>query len=202
MVTPLPEILTEPPLAPPSSLGPYRRPDYEQARQAEPRCELIRGRLYSDPAPSTLHQIVVQTLWRHFRAIAKETGGRAYFGPMDVAMAEHSVVRPDVFYLGPERGNLLMADAEGVPDLVVEVTSPGQTRRDRGEKLRLYADAHVAETWIAEPEESFIEMLVNEGGRLLVAQPEDGHYRSPAVPGVHLDVAAFWRQVARNLRHE
>jgi hypothetical protein len=42
---------------------------------------------------------------------------------------------------------------------------------------------------------------VNESGRFLVAQPE-GHYRLAAVAGVHLDIAAFWRQVASSLRHE
>jgi Uma2 family endonuclease len=198
---PTPEILTATPLAPPRSPGPYRRQDYEQARQAEPRCELILGRLYAVPRPSILHETVLQTLWQHFHAIAHATGGRAYFGPFDLVIAEHSVVRPDVFYLGPARRDLLTTSAEGVPDLVVEVTSPGLARRDRGEKLRLYADRGVPEYWIAEPEESFIQTLVNQGGRFLVAPPES-HFRSVVVPGVHLDVAAFWLQVASSLRHD
>ena len=202
MVKPLPEMLAEPPLAPPSSLGPYRRPDYEQAQPEEPWCELILGRLYTHPPPSPLHQTVVQTLWRHLHAIAKETEGRAYFGPTDVVMAEHSVVRPDVFYLVADRRDLLTAGGEGVPDLVVEVTTPGLARFDRGEKLRLYAERGVAEYWIVEPDERLIDLLVNQGGRYVVTQPDEGRHRSAAVAGVHLDVAAFWHQVERDLRHD
>jgi Uma2 family endonuclease len=201
-VPPRAQVLAEPPLALPSSLGPYRRPDYERVRQAEPRCELIRGRLYGSPAPSVLHQTVVQTLWRHLHAIAQETGGRAYFGPAEVVMADHSVVRPDVCYVGAERRDVLTAGAEGVPDLVVEVIATGMARRDRGEKLKLYADRGVAEYWIAEPEESLIEFLVNQDGRFVVALPDEGYHRSAAVAGVHLDVEHIWQQVGRNRRHD
>jgi len=50
-------LLHEPPLAPPATLGPYRRKDYE-ALADEPRCELIYGRMYVTPSPFRLHQAV------------------------------------------------------------------------------------------------------------------------------------------------
>ena len=43
-------------------------------------------------------------------------------------------------------------------------TSPSTTRRDRGEKLRLYAESSVGEYWVVDPAARQVEFLVNEGG--------------------------------------
>jgi hypothetical protein len=44
-----------------------------------------------------------------------------------------------------------------------------------------------------------IELLVNEGGRFVVALPEGGVYRSRALPEIHLDLAVFWKKVEEDL---
>jgi Uma2 family endonuclease len=192
------DLLTETPLAPPAGLGPYRRSDYE-ALPDQPRCELLFGRLYVMPGPSLPHQAVVQTMWLHLDRIAEASGGRAYVAPLDVALADHSVVQPDVIYVSPERFAVLRRRIEGAPDLLVEVLSPGTARRDRGEKLILYADSGIREYWIVDHQVRQIEFLVNEAGRFVVALPEAGRYRSQLLPEVHLDIAEFWRQVETRL---
>jgi Uma2 family endonuclease len=188
------ELLTEAPLAPPAGLGPYRRVDYE-ALPDQPRCELLFGRLYVMPSPTVLHQTVLQLLWEHLRGIARSAGGRAFVAPLDVALADHSVVQPDVIYVAAERLEILRTRIEGAPDLLVEVLSPGTARRDRGEKLSLYARSGIREYWLVEPESRQIEILVNEAGRFVVALPVGGLYRSQQIPEIHLDVAEFWRSV-------
>ncbi|MBV8199596.1 MAG: Uma2 family endonuclease, partial [Acidobacteria bacterium] len=106
------ELLTEAPLAPPAGLGPYRRCDYEGLPD-QPRCELLFGRLYVMPSPSLLHQAVVMTLSVHLDRIAQASGGRAYAAPMDVTLADHSVVQPDIIYVSPERFAVLQRRIEG-----------------------------------------------------------------------------------------
>ena len=191
-------LLDESPLAPPAELGPYRRRDYE-ALPDEPRCELILGRFYSSPSVSPLHQIVVALLWKHLDHLAQRSGGLALAAPLDVFLADHSVVQPDVLYASASRRNLVGERIEGAPDLLVEVLSRGTARRDRGEKLGLYAEAGVREYWIVDPEERQIELLVNEEGRFVVSLPIGGEYRSPALPEIRLDLAGFWREVADRL---
>lgn len=190
------ELLTEAPLAPPAGLGPYRREDYD-ALPDQPRCELLYGRLYVTPSPTPWHQFVALFLWRHLEDIAEAAGGVAFAAPLDTELADHSVVQPDVIYLSATRLDVLGKCIVGAPDLVVEVLSPGSARQDRGGKLSLYAEAGVREYWIVDPETRHVEFLVNEDGRFLVSLPDAGVYRSEQLPEVHLDVAAFWREVER-----
>ncbi|HVS64686.1 MAG TPA: Uma2 family endonuclease, partial [Thermoanaerobaculia bacterium] len=85
-------------------------------------------------------------------------------------------------------------------DLLVEVLSTGTTRRDRGEKLRLYAESGVREYWIVDVEERQIEFLVQQEGSMVVALPVAGRYRSSALPEVEIDLEAFWERLDRRLR--
>jgi Uma2 family endonuclease len=197
-------LLEDTPLVPPHELGPYRRADYE-ALPEEPRCELIRGRFYLSPAPTPLHQIVLILLGGHFLEIAEASGGLAAVAPLDVPLAIHSVVQPDVMYLTAARRKLVGQRLEGVPDLVIEILSPATSRRDRGEKLALYAasggggESGVREYWIVDPEARQIEFLVNDGGHFVVTLPSGADYRSPVIREVRLDLAAFWQRVAAML---
>ena len=192
-------LLREPPLALPSDLGPYRRDDYARL-PAEPRCELLFGRFYVTPSPSLLHQVVSQLLWRRLDDCADAAGGLAAMAPLDVTLADHSVVQPDVLYVSAGRRSVLGERVEGAPDLLVEVLSPGTARRDRGEKLALYAQSGVREYWIVDPIERQIEFLVADGGRFAVALPTGGIYRSEALPEIHLELVEFWRTVETKLR--
>jgi Uma2 family endonuclease len=196
------ELLTEAPLAPPAGLGPYRRQDYD-ALPDQPRCELLFGRLYVMPSPTVRHQAILMLLWRHLDDIAQACGGLAYAAPLDVELADHSIVQPDDIYLSAERlGVAQQRRLVGAPDLLVEILSPGTARRDRGEKLMLYAESGIREYWIADAEIRQIEFLVNEAGRFVVALPVAGKYQSQVLPEVRLDVVDLWRQVETRLPHK
>ena len=188
------ELLTEDPLAPPADLGPYRREDYD-ALPDQPRCELLFGRFYVSPSPTAWHQLVASFLWRHLESIAEAAGGFVFMAPLDVALADHSVVQPDVIYISSERLKVLRRRIEGPPDLLIEVLSPSSGRRDRGEKLSLYAQTGIREYWIVDPETRQIEFLVNEAGRFVVSLPVAGVYQSQQIPEISLDVTGFWQEV-------
>ncbi len=192
-------LLKEPPLTPPTELGPYRSADYD-ALPDEPRCELIFGRFYLSPAPSIPHQIVAGVFYRTLDDIADESGGLAIQAPADVVLADHSVVQPDVLYISAERRAIVGERIEGPPDLVIEIISPRTIRRDRSEKLALYARSDVREYWIAEGAGRQIEFLVNRAGQFVVVVPTGGEYRSEVLPEIRLDIAAFWRKVEKKLR--
>jgi len=188
------ETLQETPVCPDSALGPYRREDYEQLPD-EPRCELIYGRFYVTPSPTLRHQSVAAFLLERLVRFARQAGGLALAAPLDTHLAHHTAVQPDLLYISPERMGVARRWVEGAPDLAVEVLSPSTTRKDRGEKLRAYAEFGVREYWIVDPAAGQIEFLLNRGGRFEVAVAFDGRYRSEALPGLALDLVDFWAEV-------
>jgi Uma2 family endonuclease len=175
-----------------TELGPYREADYLELPD-EPRCELLYGRLPVTPAPTVRHQLVVGAILHLLYEFASHRGGHAVVSPVDVVLAEHSIVQPDVIYVSPERAGILGQRVEGAPDLVVEVLSPATGRRDLGEKLRLYAESGVAEYWIVDPDLETFELLENTPAGFRVRLPEGSVYRSAAIAGLELDFEAFWR---------
>jgi Uma2 family endonuclease len=187
-------MLAESLLCPVSDLGPYRRSDYERLPD-EPRHELLYGRLYLTPSPSLLHQVVASLLFRKLSETARSMGGILLTAPLDVALAEHTVVQPDLLYLSAERLRESREGVEGAPSLVIEITSPGSVRRDRGEKLRAYAEHGVAEYWIVDPAARQIEFLTNREGRFQVEIPFDGIYRSAVLPGISLHLVELWTEL-------
>jgi len=185
---------TEAPHGTRTELGPYREADYLELPE-EPRCELLYGRLPVTPAPTVRHQLVVVAVLRVLDRFARQRGGYAVVSPVDVVLADHSIVQPDVIYVSPERAAILGQRVEGAPDLVVEVLSPATGRRDLGEKLRLYAESGVIEYWIVDPQLETFEFLENTPAGFRVRLPDGGVHRSAAIGGVELDLEAFWRDL-------
>ncbi len=180
-----------------SDVGPYRAADYWQLPEGEP-VELIRGRFVVSPSPNVLHPTIAGLLYDLLSAAARKTGGKAMFAPMDVILSDDTILQPDLLYISKSRRHIIKQRVEGPPDLVIEIIS-GTSRRDRVEKLDLYAKYVVGEYWIVDPETQLIEFLVNEGGRFVVQSATNDHYQSLRLPEVAIQMAEFWREVDRQM---
>jgi Uma2 family endonuclease len=180
-----------------SDIGPYRASDYWQLPEGEP-VELIRGRFVVSPSPNVLHQTIVLVLAETLLNAARKTGAKAMFAPMDVTLSDDTILQPDLLYVAKSRRQIIKQRIEGPPDLVIEIIS-GTSRRDRVEKLDVYAKFGVAEYWIVDPASQHIEFLTNEGGRFVVESPANDRYQSRRVPEVEIEIAEFWREVDRQM---
>jgi Uma2 family endonuclease len=178
--------------------GPYRAADYWKLPEGEP-VELVRGRLIVSPSPNALHQIVLRRLSQIFESAEEDGGGLCFFAPMDVVLSDDTILQPDMLYIARDRRSIVGDRIEGVPDLVVEILSPGSDRRDRTEKLDLYAKYGVSEYWMVNPDSRHFEFLTLDKNRYVVTQPVDDRYQSPLLPEVEIDLAAFWQAIDRRL---
>ncbi|WP_442483887.1 Uma2 family endonuclease [Aeoliella sp. SH292] len=184
---------------PHTTLGPYSDEDYLQLPEGE-RVELLRGRLIMmSPAPRPRHQFIGVLLWRALNEAAVSIGGIALPAPVDVKLDQYTVLQPDVVYLRPDHVHQIRDRIYGAPDLLVEVLSPSTTRRDRVEKLDLYATARVPEYWIVDPRSQVIEFHVLDGPSYRVTAKASGEYQSPQFAEVELDITAFWQEVDQRL---
>ena len=72
-------------------------------------------------------------------------------------------VVPDFFVLC-DRSKQKKGGVYGVPNLVVEVLSPGSAKYDRGDKKDIYQEIGVSEYWIIDPDKRSIEVYLLRDG--------------------------------------
>jgi Uma2 family endonuclease len=160
------------------------------------RHELIDGEHYVTPSPNTKHQRISINLtvliggWLERNPI-----GQLFHAPFDVVFSNFDVVEPDLLYMSNARAAevLTAKHVRGVPELVVEIGSPGTRKRDETVKRRLYERAGVSEYWVVDPEidrirvyrrqaEGFgrVEELSADAGDILV---------TPLLPGLEIPLS-------------
>jgi len=151
------------------------------------------------PCPTPLHQIILAKLCRVFEKAEDQADGLSLIAPMDVVFSDDTILQPDLLYIAKDRCGIVGERVHGPPDLVIEILSPGTSRRDRTEKLDLYAKYGVAEYWIVDPAAQLFEFLILSQGRYTIMQPANDCYQSSHLPEVEIDLAAFWKAVDRRL---
>ena len=97
--------------------------DYEALPNDGKRYEIHDGALSVTPAPTSRHQIVLGNLSDVLRAHVKARAlGLVLFAPLDVILADTTIVQPDIVYLESSRRSALVErGVEGPPTLAVEV---------------------------------------------------------------------------------
>ena len=116
--------------------------------------EVIDGTLYMSPAPNSAHQDIVSDLGYELLHFAKTTKiGKFHIAPYDVWLDEHSnAVQPDFIFVLSENLSIKKKDAiHGVPDLLIEILSPSNSKHDTIRKKQLYEKFGVKEYWIINP---------------------------------------------------
>lgn len=122
------------------------------------RFELIKGKVFKmSPSPNTTHQRVSGALYFELATFLKGKSCEVFAAPFDVRLsclkedtAIVTVVQPDL---------LVVCDAEkiddkgclGAPDLVVEILSPGNNKKELKNKFEVYEESGVREYWIIHP---------------------------------------------------
>jgi Uma2 family endonuclease len=135
------------------------------------RIELIKGRIFVIDAPTTTHQRILGRLYVEFFQYLERRRCEVFLSPYDVRLPAastaakdiYSVVQPDLCVVCDpakieEKGCL------GAPDLIVEILSPTNNRKDLVVKYQLYEENAVREYWIIDPKKKMLTVyaLSNE----------------------------------------
>ena len=161
--------------------------DYLRLPDDGTRCEILEGERVMTPAPFTPHQRVAFSLVRLLGDfVVPRRLGVLRFAPCDVILADDIVVQPDILFIGKPRVEIVLKRGIfGPPDLVIEILSESDPKRDTVRKLAIYGRHGVPEYWIVDPDRARIEVFVLEGNALVrKAVHESGEVRSlVALPG-------------------
>lgn len=170
--------------------------DYVELPDDGRRYEILDGELEMSPAPAPLHQRVSQNLAFALHGHVRERGlGRVYHAPIDVLLADTTIVQPDLVFISAAREAIVTRRAvEGPPDLAVEILSPWSVRRDRVAKATLYARFGIGHYWLLDPEARTFEVYEAERAeyRLVATHGASGTMRTPLFPELELDLALVW----------
>jgi len=136
------------------------------------RLELIKGKIFKmSPAPGSLHQRISQRITFKLSLYLVGKPCEIFAAPFDVRLPRKSkndkdiltVVQPDICVICDvnkvdEKGCL------GAPDLVVEILSPGNNKKELKNKYEVYEEAGVLEYWIIHPtEKTFFKYILTDG---------------------------------------
>ena len=127
--------------------------------------EILEGDLRMTPAPGIRHQRAVGKLFKILEAhINPGNLGEVFTAPVDVILAEETVVQPDLVFVSDARRGLVQERGIfGAPDLMAEVLSTASQRVDRVIKHRLYGRHGVSEFWLVDPEAESIDVFIPGG---------------------------------------
>jgi Uma2 family endonuclease len=163
------------------------------------RYEIVEGELFVSTQPHWLHQ---KTSGRIFAALdqwSAETGHGDTVEAPGVIFDDENAVAPDVVWVSRERlPSVLGEDGKlhDVPDLAVEVLSPGATniRRDREAKLRLYSVRGVREYWIADWQTKSVQVYRREKAalKLVATLHVEDELTSALLPGFTVSVTRLF----------
>ena len=135
--------------------GIYSYADYLVWKIKE-RVELLKGKIFEMSAPSPIHQEISGNLQGALFVFLKNSKCKLYTAPFDVRFPQkgesqvYTVVQPDLCVVC----DLEKIDSKGcvgAPDLVVEILSPGNSKKEMKSKFALYQEEGVREYWIVDP---------------------------------------------------
>lgn len=152
----------------------YSYSDYLQWEFKE-RVELIKGRVFKmPPAPSVRHQQVSRNLLHFLDPFLWKKTCQLFHAPFDVKLnkkGKDTVVQPDICVVC-DASKLDDQSCNGAPDLIIEILSPGNSRKERKEKFELYEENEVKEYWLVDiTENSIIVYTLSEQGRYVGSKP-------------------------------
>lgn len=153
--------------------------------------EFSGGRIEVLTMPTWTHQRIVRLLFQILYSFVNDHGlGEVIFAPMSVRLWDGKFRQPDIAFLLAEHGNRIHEPYWDGADLVVEVVSNDDRRRDLETKRFEYARAGIGEYWIVDPQEQSITVLKLAGDQYEVHgifRPGQ-HASSPLFPELAIEV--------------
>jgi Uma2 family endonuclease len=165
----------------------------------EDRLELIKGYIREMSAPASVHQDISRNLNHYIDNYFWGKDYKYYTAPFDVRLTKFdktkdkeiiTVVQPDICIICDKK-KIDKRGCLGSPDLIIEIQSPGNTKREMKEKFELYEEAGVREYWIVDSVQNFVLIYyLNEAGKYIGTKPysQEEIFNSVIFPELEVDL--------------
>lgn len=167
---------------------------YIAAPEIKARYDILDGEMIMAPAPTFKHQVVSQRIFVPvYTFVTQQRLGVVLYAPLDVIIRTEPLHtrQPDLLYVSNENRHIIGDVVHGGPDLVIEILSPSNSRKDIEGKLADYASVDVKECWLVSPEAGTIELLTLDYGewKRVTLYGFGDNLESGVLPGLELPVS-------------
>jgi len=144
-------------------------------------------------SPTKTHQKILGKLFfqifSHIEENEDETG-EVYNSPIDVKLSENTVIQPDLVYVKNPQNEEIITNA----DLVVEVWSQGNTKKEKECKKSWYEKAGISEFWQIEPKTQNVqvETLENQTYKTHSQAQEKGKVQSKVIQNFKVKIESLF----------
>ena len=146
--------------------GQWSEADYfwlDANRESKRLMEFSKGNVEVLDVPSQIHQAIIAFLYRTlFQFVLARDLGTVLFAGVRVKLSDDLVREPDVVFMRKENDHRRNNDYWVGADLVMEVVSTNRSH-DLVRKRMEYAQAHIPEYWIVDPEQETVTILTLDG---------------------------------------
>jgi len=160
--------------------------------------EVVNGEIrIMPPNKWEAHSVVVDNLRRILGAQLDPKSVRVVDTVFGLVISEKPLTCrvPDLAVFRKE--NIVTRDGyvRSAPELIVEVLSPANTRREKSEKLQDYERVCVPEVWVVSPEARTVEVLRLEENKMTTTSVlREGPLRPMHFPEAVVDIASIWEE--------
>jgi Uma2 family endonuclease len=173
--------------------------------QMDEMVELIKGKIFKQAAaPRSNHQRVSGIVFNSLFNFLKGRKCEVFAAPFDVRLPVRSkrnedidtVVQPDICVIcDPEKIDEL--GCVGAPDLVLEILSPGNNKKELQNKYEVYEESGVKEYWVIHPNECTLIIYTLIEGKYSTSKilTMGDFAKSNAIEGFELDLSEVFEKL-------
>lgn len=177
--------------------GHYTYADY-LTWELDEMVELIKGKVFrAAAAPRRVHQKISGKIFTKMHNYLENAHCEVYNAPFDVRLPHTSkkdediftVVQPDICVVC-DKEKLDEMGCVGAPDLIVEILSPGNNKKDLKHKYEVYEESGVKEYWIIHPNEQTMMVYTLIDKKFVPSKlfTVGDRVASECIPGFQLDL--------------
>jgi Uma2 family endonuclease len=185
----------------------YSYADYLEWKFEE-RVELIRGIIFPMAAPGTKNQQISFRLGGIFYNLFENSPCQVFIAPYEVRLLDstkqvnqskniYTVIQPDLCIVC-DASKIDSQGCIGAPDLMVEILSPGNSKKEMSFKKQLYEDNGIPEYWIFDPDREVVirfnlDKASNQYGRPLIFMDNE-ILESEVFPDLKIDLKKIFKK--------
>jgi Uma2 family endonuclease len=168
--------------------------DLENTPKDGYKYELVDGEIVASPAGMYHSEVSLRIACLLQRLLDVSPVGKVYTTDVGIRLPDGNVRSPDVCFVKLEKlpgGKSPRSYGEMIPDLAVEVLSPGDRMRRVADKIGEYIECGVPLVWLVDPDQQTVTVFrsLTDAGRLGAA---DMITADPVLPGFSCRVSEFF----------